>query len=347
MEFTAQQIAQLLGGELRGNAQAKVRTAGRIQDSQEGEITFLANMKYENYLYTTQAGVVIVGKDFVPKKEVAATLIAVEDAYSAFSRLMEIYQELIQSAKIGIEQPSFCTPSAVYGDNFYLGAFAYLGHNVRIGHHVKIYPQCYIGDNVVIGDHTVIYAGVKIYADTQIGQHCTIHAGAVIGSAGFGYAPQPDGSFKYIPQLGNVVLSDHVDIGANTTIDRAAIGSTFIGQGAKLDNLIQIAHNVSIGKNTVIAAQAGVSGSSVLGESCMVGGQAGIVGHLQIAKGTKIAAQSGVTKSFETEGGAIQGAPAFDHKASLKSYVIYKNLPALQKKVNDLENKLSELERKE
>ncbi|MCU0450766.1 MAG: UDP-3-O-(3-hydroxymyristoyl)glucosamine N-acyltransferase [Bernardetiaceae bacterium] len=337
MEFTVQQIAEVLRGEVRGDHLQKVYRLAKIQEAQPGEIAFLSNLKYEPFAYTTQATALIISRDFVPKQAISASLIVVEDAYTAFSQLLEEYQKLTLNEKQGIEQPSYLAATATHGEGLYLGAFAYVGQRVRLGQHVKIYPQAYIGDNVTIGDHTVVYAGAKIYADTQIGRHCTIHAGAVIGSDGFGFAPQPDGSYRTVPQVGNVILEDFVDIGANTTIDRATMGHTVVEQGAKLDNLIQIAHNVRVGRHTVIAAQSGVSGSTELGPNCVVAGQVGIIGHLKIAEGTTIAAQSGVGKSVTKPGSTLQGSPAFEHRDSLKSYVLYRKLPELVARLEALE----------
>lgn len=337
MEFTVQQIADLLKGEVKGDANRKLYRIAGIQEAKTGDIAFLANMKYESHAYTTQASAVIVNKDFVARKHVNSTLILVEDAYTAFSQLLSYYQQLNARQRKGIEQPSFIAATARYGENFYLGAFAYVGENAKIGRNVKIHPQVYVGENVSIGDNTVIYPGVKIYADSMIGSHCTIHAGAVIGSDGFGFAPQDDGSYKTVPQIGNVVIGDHVDIGANTVIDRATMKSTVIESGVKLDNLIQIAHNVRLGKNTVIAALTGVSGSTQVGENCMIAGQVGIAGHLEIANRTGIGAQAGIIKSIKQEGTNIVGSPAIDVKDYFKSYAVFKKLPELFKRIDTLE----------
>jgi len=270
------------------------------------------------------------------------TLIRVEDAYGSFARLLEIYYQSRQNKK-GIEQPSYIAENAVVGDHIYRGAFSYIGSNCQIGQHVKIYPQVYVGDNVRIGDYTIIYAGAKLYANTVIGNHCVIHAGVVLGSDGFGFAPQPDGTYKPIPQVGNVILEDYVHVGANTTIDCATMGSTIIRQGVKLDNLIQIAHNVEVGKNTVIAAQSGISGSTKVGENCVIAGQVGLVGHITLANRTSIGAQSGVSKSVKTPGTALSGSPAFDYKENLRSLVVFKKLPQLEKRLDELEEKIVNL----
>jgi UDP-3-O-[3-hydroxymyristoyl] glucosamine N-acyltransferase len=336
MEFTVQQIAEALQGEVRGDATQKIHGVGKIQEAQAGEIAFLANMKYENYAYTTQASALIVNRDFEPRRPITATLILVADAYLAISILLEQYQKLTQVRKSGIEMPSFIAPTAQYGDNLYLGAFAYLGHNVKVGHNVQIYPQAYIGDNVSIGDDTIIYAGAKVYAHCVIGRNCTIHAGAVIGSDGFGFAPQPDGSYKPVPQIGNVVVEDRVDIGANTTVDRATMGSTFVGEGVKLDNLVQIGHNVRLGRNTVIAALAGISGSTELGEGCVIAGQVGMSGHIKVAAKTSIGPQAGIIKTIKEEGTALVGSPAIDVKDYFKAYAVFRRMPALIRQLEQL-----------
>ncbi|RYY54915.1 MAG: UDP-3-O-(3-hydroxymyristoyl)glucosamine N-acyltransferase [Chitinophagaceae bacterium] len=336
MTFPASQIALIINGKLEGDASASVNSFGKIEEAGPGQLTFLANLKYEDYLYTTRASVIIIPEDFQPKQPLGATLIRVKDAYTAFATLLAKYQEIQQQQLKGVQQPSYVAATATYGENVYIGAFAYLGENVKIGNNSKIFPHTYIGDNVTIGDNTVVNAGVKIYHNCQLGNHVTVHAGTVIGSDGFGFAPQPDGTFKKVPQIGNVVVEDHVEIGSNSTIDRATIGSTIIRSGAKLDNLIQIAHNVEIGSNSVIAAQAGVSGSTKIGKHVMIGGQVGIVGHLQIGNGVKINAQSGVTKSLE-DGKAVTGSPAFDYTSSLRSQAVSRRLPELEKKIKELE----------
>ncbi len=345
MEFTVQQIAHILQGEVKGDNTRKINNLAKIQEAKEGDICFLSNLKYENYLYTTQASAVIINKDFEPKKECQSALILVDDAYTAFSILLEEYAKIINFTKVGVEQPSYIAPTATYGEGTYIGAFAYIGNYAKIGNNVKIYPHAYIGDKVSIGDNTIVYAGVKIYADCKIGSQCTIHAGAVIGSDGFGFAPQPDGTYKAIPQVGTVVIEDNVDIGANTTIDRATMGATIIEQGVKLDNLIQVAHNVRIGKNTVIASQVGISGSTIIGENCVIAGQVGIVGHVHIANRTTIGAQSGVSNSIEKEGTTVLGAPAIDHREQLKNYVIARKLPELKKRIEELEKKIVTLQK--
>lgn len=345
MEFSAGQIAALLQGELEGDPAILVHNIAKIEEGAPGCISFLANLKYEPYIYTTQSSIVLVSKEFKPKKPVSSTLIRVKDPYLSFTLLLEEYQRLSNPEKSGIEEPCWMGESSSIGRNSYRGAFSFIGNNCRIGDNVKIYPQVYIGDNVVIGDNTVLYAGVKVYTNCVIGQRCNIGAGTVIGSEGFGFAPQADGTYRNIPQLGNVVLEDYVDIGANTTIDRATIGSTIIHRGVKLDNLIQIAHNVEVGANTVMASQTGVSGSTRLGENCVIGGQVGIVGHIRLANRTSVGAQSGVSKAVKEEGSILFGSPAIEYSNQMKSTVVFKQLPELLKRVQYLEKKLNEMNR--
>ncbi len=346
MQFSASQIATLLNGKLEGDPDVLVNDIAKIEQAGEGALCFIANPKYEGYLYSTNASVIIINEDFHPDKPVKATLIRVKDAYGSFALLLEKYNQLIneqKTPKSGIGQPSYIAESASIGKNVYIGPFAYVGENVTIGDHAKIYPGVYLGDNVKIGSNTVLFPGVKVYFDCEIGNDTIIHAGTVIGSDGFGFAPQEEGNYKKIPQIGNVRVEDHVEIGANTTIDRATIGSTVIAKGVKLDNLIQIAHNAEIGSHTVIAAQAGISGSTKIGKNCMFGGQAGIVGHLNIADGTRINAQSGVAKSVNEPNTALTGTPAYDYKSSLRSQAIFRNLPELQNKVRELEALVKQL----
>jgi len=342
MEFTINQIAAMLGGEVRGNGNAKINMLAKIQDAKEGQIAFLSNPKYEQFIYTTNASAVIVKKDFVARKEVASTLILVDDPYISFTTLLEEYHKLITFQKSGIEQPSFLGENSTIGKNIYRGAFSYIGNNVTIGDNVKIYPQVFVGDNVVIGDNCILHPSVKLYAGTRLGKNCVIHSGAVIGSDGFGFAPQEDGTYKTIPQLGNVIIEDNVAIGSNTVIDCATMfgDSTTVRQGVKLDNLIQIAHNVEVGKNTVIAAQAGISGSTKIGENCMLAGQVGIAGHLTIANRTSLGAQSGVSKSIAKEGERLIGYPAIDIKEYFRSYAVFKQLPDLNFRLRELEKKI-------
>jgi UDP-3-O-[3-hydroxymyristoyl] glucosamine N-acyltransferase len=331
---------------VKGNGNEKINMLAKIQDAKKGQIAFLSNPKYEQYIYTTQASAVIVKKDFVPKKEIGATLIIVDDPYTSFTALLEEYHKLINFQKSGVEQPCFIGDNSTVGTGIYRGAFSYIGSNVRIGNNVKIYPHTYIGDDVQIGDNTVLHANVKLYSGTRVGSHCVIHSGAVIGSDGFGFAPQGDGTYKTIPQLGNVIIEDNVAIGANTVIDCATMfgDSTLVKQGVKLDNLIQVAHNVEIGKNTVIAAQTGISGSTKIGDNCLFAGQVGIAGHLVIGNNTSIGAQAGILKSITKEGEQIIGAPAFDVKDYFRAYAVFKQLPDLNTRLRELENRISRLE---
>jgi UDP-3-O-[3-hydroxymyristoyl] glucosamine N-acyltransferase len=341
MTFNAAQIAAIINGKVEGDNNAAVSSFGKIEEATSGQLSFLANPKYEDYIYDTRASIIIINESLVLKQAVSPTLIRVPDAYTAFAALLTKYQEMVQQQLQGIEEPSFIAKSATYGENVYIGAFAYIGEKSKIGNNTKIYPGSYIGNNVTIGDNTVIHPGVKIYSDCVIGNHVSIHAGTVIGSDGFGFAPQADGSFKKVPQLGNVIIQDYVEVGANATIDRATIGSTLIKSGAKLDNLIQIAHNVEVGHSTVIAAQAGVSGSTKLGNGVMIGGQAGIVGHIHLGDGAKVNAQSGVSKSVDA-GKAVTGSPAYDYTSALRSQAVNRRLPDLEKKIKELETLLKQ-----
>jgi UDP-3-O-[3-hydroxymyristoyl] glucosamine N-acyltransferase len=343
MTFSATQIAQLIQGKIEGNAEATVNGFGKIEEAGPQQLAFLANPKYEEYLYTTRAAIIIVNESLELKQPIAATLIRVPDAYTAFATLLDVYQQMQTGQLSGIQQPSYVDASAKVGEQVFVGAFAYIGKNANIGKGVKIFPQVFIGDNVSIGDGSILHPGVKVYHQCTVGKSVIIHAGTVIGSDGFGFAPQADGSLKKVPQTGNVVIEDGVEIGANTTVDRATIGSTIIKAGAKIDNLVQIAHNVEIGTNTVIAAQSGISGSTHLGKNIMIGGQVGIVGHLQIADGTRINAQSGVTKSIKQSGTAITGSPAYDYTAALRSQVAARHLPEMEKRLKELEKQLAEL----
>ena len=343
MEFSAAQIAQIISGTIDGNAETSVHSFGKIEEARSGQLAFLANPKYEDFLYSTQASVIIVNQSLQLKQPIYATLIRVSDPYSSFATLLDKYQQIKTQQLSGIQQPVYIHETAKTGENIYIGAFAYLGENVVVGDGSKIFPGVYLGNNVVVGKNSMIYPGVKIYHDCVIGSNVVIHAGTVIGSDGFGYAPQQDGSLKKVPQIGNVMIEDGVEIGANTTIDRATIGSTLIKSGAKLDNLLQIAHNVEIGNNSVIAAQSGISGSTKIGKNVMIGGQAGIVGHIQIADGSKINAQSGVSKSIKTPNSAVTGSPAYDYTSALRSQAITRNLPELEKRIKELEALVKEL----
>ena len=342
MIFTAAQIAALINGQVEGNEDASVDNFGKIEEAKEGQLSFLANPKYEEYLYETKASVIIVNEALELKKPVTAALIRLKDAYSAFATLLGKYQEIMQQQLKGIQEPSYIAKTASYGTDVFIGAFAYLGEQVIIGNNTKIHPGAYIGNNVTIGNNTIINPGVKVLHNCQIGNNVTVHAGTVIGADGFGFAPQADGTFSKVPQIGNVIIEDYVEIGANATIDRATIGSTIIRSGAKLDNLIQIAHNVEIGNSTVVAAQAGISGSTKVGKGVMIGGQVGIVGHLHIGDGARINAQSGVSKNVEP-GKAVTGSPAYDYTAALRSQALNRKLPDLEKRLKELEQELEQL----
>jgi UDP-3-O-[3-hydroxymyristoyl] glucosamine N-acyltransferase len=342
MQFTAQQIADFLQGTVEGSPDVTVSAFGKIEEAKSGELSFLANPKYEEYLYTTGASVIIVNNSLALKQAVSSTLIRVQDAYLAFASLLELYQQQRLSVQTGIEQPAFIHETATIGEDVYIGAFAYIGAGAQIGHRTKIFPGAYIGQRVKIGDQSILHAGVKIYHDCVIGNRVIIHANTVVGSDGFGFAPQPDGSLKKVPQTGNVVVEDDVEIGAQTAIDRATIGSTIIRKGAKLDNLLQIAHNVDIGENTVIAAQTGISGSTKIGKQVMIGGQTGVVGHIQIADGCKINGQSGVTKSINQPGMALTGSPAQEFTASLRAQAMVRKLPELEKRIKAIEEMLKQ-----
>ena len=335
MKFTAQQIAGILNGEVEGDEAIEVSKLAKIEEGSEGTLTFLANPKYKSYIYDTQASITIVDKDFIAENPITTTLIRVDDAYKAFSTLLEYYNQ-VKMNKTGIEQPVFISESATYGETIYVGAFSYLGENVRIGENAKIYPNVYIGDNVSLGDNVTVFAGAKIYSETVIGNSCVIHSGAIVGADGFGFAPNEKGEFNKVPQTGNVIIEDNVDIGAGTSIDRATLGSTVIRKGVKLDNQIQIAHNVEIGENTVIAAQTGIAGSTKIGKSCMIGGQVGIVGHITIGDNVRIQAQSGIGRNVK-DGEVLQGSPALNYGDYNKSYVHFKNLPKIMERFNTFE----------
>jgi UDP-3-O-[3-hydroxymyristoyl] glucosamine N-acyltransferase len=338
MDFTAKQIAELLKGDVVGNADASVNDMAKIEEGKPGTITFLANPKYESFIYSTKATIALVNRTFTPTEDIpdTLTLIKVDDAYQCLTQLLSIYDQVNQH-KSGVEQPSFITEGVTISDDSYIGAFVYIGKGVTIGNNVKIYPHCYIGDGVSIADNSTLFSGVKVYNNCIIGKNCTIHSGVIIGSDGFGFAPNSENNYQKVPQIGNVILEDFVEIGSNSTIDRATMGSTIIRKGVKLDNLIQIAHNVEIGENTVIAAQTGVAGSTKLGKNMMVGGQVGIIGHLKIADGVKIAAQSGVGQDVKVEGTILQGSPAFSVGDYKRSYVLFRSLPKLREQILDLQ----------
>ncbi|MCM4152509.1 UDP-3-O-(3-hydroxymyristoyl)glucosamine N-acyltransferase [Arenibacter sp. N53] len=337
MIFTASQIAGILEGDVEGNPEIAVHKLSKIEEGEKGALTFLANPKYTSYIYTTKASITIVNRDFVPDHHLETTLIKVDDAYKSFSKLLEYYNQ-VKNNKVGIEEPVFKSESASFGKDFYLGAFSYLGNNVKIGDNVKIYPNVYIGDNVTIGNGVVIFAGAKIYSETRIGNNCVVHSGVVLGADGFGFAPTENGEYITIPQTGNVIVEDNVDIGAGTTIDRATLGSTILRRGVKLDNQIQIAHNVEIGEHTVIAAQTGIAGSTKIGKYCKIGGQVGIVGHIVIGDRVKIQAQSGIGRNVKDDE-ILQGSPALNYGDYNKSYVHFKNLPKIINRLEHIEKK--------
>jgi UDP-3-O-[3-hydroxymyristoyl] glucosamine N-acyltransferase len=340
MKFTANQIAGILEGEVEGDASVEVSKLSKIEEGTPGSLTFLANPKYTPYIYSTKASITIVDKTFVAEQHVSSTLIRVDNAYESFSKLLEYYNQ-VKMNKTGIEDPVFVSKSASLGENIYLGAFSYVGDNVIIGDNVKIYPNVYIGDNVTIGENSVLFAGAKLYSETVVGKHCVINSGVILGADGFGFSPNEKGVFVKVPQTGNVILEDHVDIGAATTIDRATLGSTIIRRGVKLDNQIQIAHNVEVGENTVIAAQTGIAGSTKIGSNCLIGGQVGFAGHLTIGNNVRIQAQSGVGKNIK-DNETIQGSPSFNYGDFSKSYVHFRNLPKIMKRFDALEKKIND-----
>ena len=343
MKFTAEQIAGILEGEVVGNPMAEVFRLSKIEEGTEGSLTFLSNPKYLNYIYTTKASVTIVNDTFVPESQLTTTLIKVQDAYASFSKLLEFYNQ-VKLNKTGIEQPSFISQSAKYGDNLYLGSFSYIGQNVVLGENVKIYPNCFLGDNVVVGDNVILFAGAKIYSETVIGNNCIIHSGAIIGADGFGFAPNQDGTFTKIPQIGNVIIEDNVDIGSCTTIDRATMGSTIIRKGVKLDNQIQIGHNVRIGAHTAIAGCAAVAGSTTIGRHCRIGGGVGIVGHVTIGDGVTVTARTLVTKSIPQAGVYSGGLPHMGNREWLKTTAHVRRMEQLLRRVKQLEREIKNIE---
>jgi len=335
MKFKANQIAQILEGTVEGNPEAEVSKLAKIEEGVIGSLSFLSNPKYTPYIYTTKATITIVAEDFVPEQKLETTLIKVSDPRKAFSRLLEYY-DMVKKNKVGIEQPSFVSDSATVGENVYRGAFSYIAGGVKIGDNVKIYPNSFIGDNVIIGNDVIIFSGARINSDSVIGDRCVIHSGAIIGSDGFGFVPDEEGIYKKVPQIGNVIIEEDVDVGAGTTIDRATLGSTIIRKGVKLDNQIQIAHNVEIGAHTAIASQTGIAGSAKIGKHCLIGGQVGVAGHIIIGDNVKIQAQSGVGRKIKN-GDVIQGSPSFGYTDWNKSYVHFKNLPKIVDRINTLE----------
>ncbi|MDX2246366.1 MAG: UDP-3-O-(3-hydroxymyristoyl)glucosamine N-acyltransferase [Bacteroidia bacterium] len=344
MKFSIRQIAHLIGAEITGDPEKEIHTFSSIEEGKEGGITFLANPKYEDFVYTTQASAIIVSRQFELREAITPTLLHVEDPYSAVAVLLEKAESLTRPAKKGIESPVYIAETASIGADTYIGAFAYVGQNTSLGNRVQVYPNVYIGEGVSIGEGSIIYPHVTIYYGSVIGKNCIIHAGSCIGSDGFGFAPQKDGTYKKIPQMGKVILEDNVEIGANTCIDRATFGNTIVKKGAKLDNLVQLAHNVEVGENTVIAAQTGVAGSTRIGKACMLGGQVGVVGHLKIADRTLIDAQSGVNRSIPESGLAFRGSPIQLHRQQLKSEVLFRKLEEMYRRIAELEKILANRE---
>ena len=345
MEFTAAAIAGFLKGEIDGNPEVKVNTIAKIEEGHEGALSFLANPKYEHYIYTTDSSVVLVNKTFVPSQKIRATLIRVENSYESFASLLRLVDQA-RPRKTGIHPAAVIESSAKIGSDVYIGPYSYIGENAVIGDGCSVYPNVYIGDNTQVGSKSTLYPGVTVYHECILGNSCIVHAGSVIGSDGFGFAPQSENEFMKIPQLGNVVLEDNVEIGANVTIDRATMGSTIIRKGVKLDNLIQVGHNVEVGENTVMAAQCGISGSTKLGKNCMIGGQVGFAGHIKIANGTKIGAQAGILSEIKEENTAIIGSPAIDIKQFMKSSILFRRLPDMNTKINSLEKELEALKKR-
>ena len=340
MKFNAKQIAELINGKIVGNANVEIKSLAKIEEGKAGDLTFLANPKYTPHVYTSKASIVIVNKSFTAEKNINSTLIKVEDAYASFSQLLELYNQM-KFNKVGISDKSDIANSSTIGDNVFIGAFTTIAESAIIDRNVKIYPNCYIGENVTIKENTILFSGVKVYHDCIIGTNNIIHSGVIIGCDGFGFAPNKNSNYNKINQIGNVVTGNNVEIGANSTIDRATMGSTIIGNGVKLDNLIQIAHNVEIGENTVIAAQAGVAGSSKIGKNCMIGGQVAVSGHLSIADEVKIAGQSGISSSIKKIGRIVQGPMAFDIKDFQRSYIIFKKLPEIYHRLNKIQKELN------
>ena len=342
MEFTAQQIAAFLRGTVEGDPEVKVSNFSKIEEGKPGTLTFLANPKYEHHIYHTEASIVLVNQDFTPTEPIHTTLIRVENAYTALAQLLNMVEQA-KSKKSGVDSTAFIAPTASVGEDCYIGNMAYIGERVKLGNNCQVYPFAYIGDNVEIGDNTILYPHVTVYHDCRIGQHCILHAGSVIGADGFGFAPEGE-QYKKIPQLGNVVIEDNVEIGANTTIDRAVMDSTIIRQGVKLDNLIQIAHNVEVGENTIMAAQVGIAGSVKVGKHCMFGGQVGLAGHIQIADDVTLGAQAGVISSVK-EATTLLGAPAIQARNFMRSSAIFNRLPELYRTIGQLQREVETLKK--
>ena len=344
MEFNAETIAGFLNGEIDGDPGVTVNTIAKIEEGHLGAISFLANPKYEHFLYTTKSSIVLVNKTFVPSGKVGATLIRVDNAYDAFASLLRLVDQA-KPRKKGIHPSAVIEANASIGQDVYIGPYAYIGSNCRIGDGCSIFPHVYIGDGTQIGSNTTLNPGVKIYHDCIVGKSCIIHAGTVIGSDGFGFAPQMENEFMKIPQIGNVIIEDNVEIGANVAIDRATMGSTIIRKGVKLDNLIQVAHNVEIGENTVMAGQSGIAGSAKIGKNCMIGGQVGIAGHIKVADGTKVGAQSGIPGDVRNENTTIIGSPAIDHREFLKCSVVFRKLPEMRISISKMEREIEALKK--
>ncbi len=342
MNFTAAIIAEFLKGSVEGNPEATVSDISKIEEGMPGTLSFLANPKYEKYIYDTQSSIVIVNADFQPQKDISATLVRVNNAYESFAALLRLYEQS-KPKKSGISKMASISETASLGKELYVGDFTVISENVSLGDGVQLYPQVYVGDNVKIGEGSILHPGVKVYEGCEIGSHCVIHAGAVVGADGFGFAPNQDNNYEKVPQVGKVIVEDHVEIGANTTVDRATMGATILRKGVKLDNLVMIAHNVEVDENTVIAAQSGISGSTKVGKNCMFGGQVGLIGHINIASGVKIAAQSGITKDIKEEGIVIQGSPAFEFGPYQRSYLLFRNLPKIREQINELERKVDRM----
>ena len=342
MNFTAALIAEFLKGEVEGNPEASVSDISKIEEGKPGTLSFLANPKYEKYIYDTQASIVIVNADFKAQKAISATLVRVKNAYESFAALLRLYEQS-KPKKSGISKMAAISESASLGKELYVGEYTVISEHSSIGDGVQLYPQVYVGDGVKIGEGSILHPGVKVYEGCEIGAHCVIHAGAIIGADGFGFAPNQDNNYEKVPQVGKVIIEDHVEIGANTTVDRATMGATILRKGVKLDNLIMIAHNVEVGENTVIAGQSGISGSTKVGKNCMFGGQVGLIGHIHIAPGVKIAAQSGITKDIKQEGIVIQGSPAFEFGPYQRSYLLFRNLPKIKEQIEELERKVEDL----
>ncbi len=343
MQVTVAELAKILNGEIIGDPKAVVSKVAKIEEGEPGALSFLSNAKYESFLYETLSSAVIVNRTFIPTKTIQTTLIKVDDAYASFTMLLEKFANGM-SGKKGIETSAVVETTATLGKDVFVAAQAYVGANAIIGDGTKIYPQVFIGENVQLGKNCIVYPGVKVYHGCIIGDNCILHAGVVIGSDGFGFAPLPDRSYKKIPQIGIVQIESDVEIGSNTTIDRATMGTTIIRKGVKLDNLVQVAHNCEIGEHTVIAAQTGIAGSTKIGKYCIIGGQVGIGGHLTIADGSIIAAQSGVTGNIKSPNGKWLGFPAHEYSKMIRMYAILKNLPEFEKRLSGLEkSKLNEV----